>query len=109
MPVEITAAQLRQAADLIDSPSRWTKGAEARDARGALVPALADTAIRWCALGALCRVTNQHRWNVSAALNALEPLQLVTINDHGGRCAAIAALRYLTNLAEAREKGTANA
>lgn len=47
---------LRGASDLIADRVRWCRGALARDRRGAVVSPYTDTAVRWCAVGAISHV-----------------------------------------------------
>lgn len=48
-----TLAMLRAARARIDSPSKWTRFSFARNSAGKGVPVQAQTAVRWCAIGAL--------------------------------------------------------
>lgn len=58
-----TAAVLRRAKALIDTPAKWTKGALARDAAGTRLPWSArppyDGAVCFCAEGALAKAAGE--------------------------------------------------
>jgi hypothetical protein len=50
------ADKLREARALIDTPEKWTQGANARDAAGRKVPAYSSRARCFCMTGAVIRV-----------------------------------------------------
>lgn len=62
---------LEAALELIKDPARWTQGAFARHKQGNAIGPEEKAACRWCAIGALRRVT---AGNDSAALNAMRVL-----------------------------------
>lgn len=49
---------LRQAADLVEPPGRWTTKYHARDEVGNPVYPMAPSAVCWCIIGACYRITN---------------------------------------------------
>lgn len=51
---------LIEARQLLSDPSHWTKGADARNSRGESVPYMAETACKFCILGAIFRVAEMH-------------------------------------------------
>ena len=107
MPETITADALRQAADLISDRRRWTRRVYARNERGVSTDPLAPTAVRWCMLGALEKVSAVERRTIYRALQRLDSpgTALAQLNDGpSGRLAAIAELRRLADLAERRER-----
>jgi len=107
--VTITAAQLREAADLISDPRRWcvNKAATTEDGKETGVDSL--NAVAWCAVGAICRVVPHIA--VTTALTAIDPNRpnLSLVNDLYGHAAAVAELHRLADLAEARERAVPNA
>ena len=50
--------------DLIGTPEQWTKGAAARDADGEIVDFDSNEAVKFCLVGACCRVARDYRPNV---------------------------------------------
>jgi hypothetical protein len=48
---------LREAAALIEQPGKWCKGTDAVDAAGEYSDPLSARAVRWCALGAIIKVS----------------------------------------------------
>lgn len=63
---------LKKARDRIASPGSWTQGAEARDRHQTSVSAFSESAVCWCAIGALlveCEGSGKH-WE--AMLHYLE-------------------------------------
>ena len=57
MNTKETLTKVRQ---LLSNPSHWTKGADARNSRGESVPYMAETACKFCLLGAIYRVAEMH-------------------------------------------------
>jgi hypothetical protein len=45
--------------DYLSKPSRWTHGVSARDSRGGSVEPSSERACRWCASGAVYKVSNE--------------------------------------------------
>lgn len=77
---------LRDAADLIEPPGRWTRGTLARDEHGLPVAAESPDAVCWCALGAVQRVASADtnaRWDALEAIEAIvaEPAPISHWND----------------------------
>lgn len=64
---------LREVADLIEPPGRWTKGSFARDEHQLEVSEFSPCAVCWCVLGAVRRLTNESnelRWGAQDAIAA---------------------------------------
>lgn len=79
---------LLKAADLIESPSRWTRGTLARDRTGMMVDPTHASACRWCALGAIDKLAP----DADAAMAAMRLAEnsnrsLTTVNDRRGMTA----------------------
>jgi len=106
----ITAAQLRAAADLISDRRKWTTYAYARYRNGVRASVEEPRACRWCAVGAVARVSGVPILRIGAALAPHGgDRELSEINDCDGHAAAIAELRRLADLDEARERAVSNA
>lgn len=73
---------LKRAYRLIRKPENWTRGVSARDADGEPVLISAKEACRFCAYGAMLRVTPHKEY---AALNEAEHLLRVDAQKHGHR------------------------
>lgn len=50
---------LKEARALIEDPSHWTQGELARDADGCLTEVLSPSAVCWCSIGALEKVSTK--------------------------------------------------
>ena len=89
---------VEQARALIADESDWCRGELARDADGAGVCPMSDSATRRCGLGALLiaayRITNDRRQAHDLAIKAMRPLHgsatLVNVNDVRGHAAVLA-------------------
>ena len=104
-----TADILRDARALIDSPEKWTKHYEARDADGNETWYGDDRAVCWCAFGALFKA-GWYQPSLSDAVEALETVVGRIIdewNDAPERTNAevLAAFDRAIDLAEQAEKG----
>lgn len=94
MSAEVKDVLVRAKA-LISNPQNWTQGTLARDDVGRIVPARHKDASRWCALGAICALT-QLRGGVrykaigSLRLAAKGAICATNINDHEGHGAVMA-------------------
>jgi hypothetical protein len=111
MPVEITADQLRAAADLITQRGKWTRKVYAVDEHGEPTGPQNERARKWCAVGAVARVAGLDPLDAEGWLYRLDPKvedeKITDINDSRGKRAAIAELRRLADLAEARDRAAA--
>ena len=71
---------LKAARDLISDPARWTQGCAARNVNGEPVDLMDNTAVCWCALGAIS-ITDLMRGigisDASKALRRVTPFGLV--------------------------------
>ena len=99
MAVSLQKRILLKAADLLEDPRRWTRSVEARDASGRSVRWSSPKAVRFCAIGAIERVSAEH--GVSSLLvekfieNKGSFGRLIDLNDMKGRKAVITDLRRL--------------
>jgi hypothetical protein len=87
-----------KAADLLEDRRRWTRNADARDARSRPVAWSSEKAVRFCALGALCRMSTEHGISFSLVHSYTRKKSgrcLMTINDREGRKAVIEHLRWV--------------
>lgn len=99
------ARVLREAADLIEPPGRWTRGWLARDRYGWGVLPLSIHAVCWCVRGAIHRVAPSHDLMLGAVMAAGDQAGTCTLskwNDAPGRTAdeIVAALRAAADEAE---------
>lgn len=98
---------LRNAADLIEPPGRWTRGTYARTVEGTPTISKDEEAVCWCASGALSRVANPHAlW--PKAMDALSRLisrrSVGAWNDSQPNAApVVAALRAAADAVGAEE------
>jgi hypothetical protein len=58
--------------ELLDRPSRWTKGAFARNDAGVVVSPLSENAVCWCLLGAMHKVTGLSESRYEDLVRALD-------------------------------------
>lgn len=78
---------LRAVRELLSDPSRWTRGAYARDAEGNYANASGPNAVCWCAVGAFEKVTGYKSGAISRSIDSLlrlwgfDPTELVERND----------------------------
>jgi len=109
--VTITAAQLRQAADLIARRGMWTKWTYAVDEDGQTTDPHDIFACKWCAVGAVAHVALLSPWGAEKGLFQIDPAaeELTNVNDRRGKRAAVAELRRLADLEEARERAVSDA
>jgi len=93
MSQTLDAIVLRNACALLASEFRWTAGAWARDARGNRCSPLSQSAVRWCAVGALQKCAYDLIGNKRSAREVADgiakrvvpgPGGLVFVNERGG-------------------------
>ncbi len=84
---------LSQAEELLAAPERWTKGAWARDDRGAPVVSVSDAAVAWCVAGAVVRV-NEDLFGSSRVRVSLDAQTKSPVAVHGPK-RLVLALRLL--------------
>lgn len=87
---------LIQTRALIEDQSRWTQKTRARDRWGQAVPACDQAAVKWCALGAMARIT-ENDFNLHLeAYNRVRPFlgghSLWYVNDYAGHEELLARL-----------------
>lgn len=77
------ADKLREARAFIDTPEKWTQGANARDAVGLPVPVSARGAVCFCSAGAVIRAVPSVDFS-SAASQLVEAAGIVSFTvEHG--------------------------
>jgi hypothetical protein len=101
----------RAARALIADPAHWTSRALARDGIGDPVPPQWNTAVSFCALGAVSRVTNGNEHETQEFFRHLyrfTTLHIAIVNDRCGHAAVLDLFdRAIVSLqAESRQLGT---
>lgn len=82
-------AVVQAARNLIEKPENWTQRAFARDSNGRITDHTSESAICWCASGALGKVIRQDHnddYDYEAMWGAVSeylPLNIPTLNDEG--------------------------
>jgi hypothetical protein len=88
---------LKAARDLISDPEHWTKRANARDSYGEIIGCSQPEAVRWCAYGALNKVsrgdsaTIRKAYDYLMGVNNFQGTTLEGINDVWGHMRIISA------------------
>lgn len=94
-----TSDILVAAKELLSDPSRWTKGALARNENGEQISYNATTATCWCTVGAVARVAKENNQFADPVMEILtevaSPLILTEYND----AAQHYEIMYMFNLA----------
>lgn len=67
--------------ELIARPDGWTRDVYARDDNGGAVVTESPSAVRFCALGAMCRVSGSDEFSLRSLLLTLERLIVVALPD----------------------------
>jgi hypothetical protein len=105
----VEIAILRRAREIISDPEKWTQGTYARDGYEAPIDPGDGLACCWCALGAIAKAAiemNAQPGDGSAAVDKLQVLAgspVCSLNDHGPRFEAHAAVLSLFDKALAQE------
>ncbi len=96
MSLPLSKQVISRAYQLIEDPNHWTRFAHARDASGAVCQPGSETAVRFCARGALYRAASDICPHGSAALFktvAWSLPWLALVNDLRGHAAVLKRLK----------------
>ena len=106
-----TKGILEDALELIEDPDRWTRGFYARDAEGVSVDPYSERACRFCALGAVARISGRDIVPIAPWARLDEAARAAgfpgarTLNDTGTHDDVVTAFRRaIANCEEVRKQ-----